>query len=256
MKNKLFIILIGSTLFLLLFVEVQSYSQENIPIPRVTIGVDNANNRGDVATTLEILFLLTIITLAPAIAMLMTSFTRMVIVLSFVRQALGIQQIPASQIIVGLSLFMTFFLMKPIGVQINQQAIQPYLAEEIDYKEALTRGIEPIKEFMFLQTRKNDLAFFYNLANDEPAYDKSDIDILTLIPAFVISELRTAFEMAFLIYIPFLIIDIIVASTLMSMGMLLLPPILISLPFKILLFVAVDGWHLVVTNLIKSFEVL
>lgn len=243
-------------MFTLVFATGVSHSQQNIPVPRITIGVDNARDRGEVATTLEILFLLTIITLAPAIAMLMTSFTRMVIVLSFVRQALGVQQIPASQIIVGLSLFMTFFLMKPIGVQINQQAVQPYLAEEIDHKEALQRGVEPIKEFMFLQTRKNDLAFFYNLAHDEPAYDKSDIDILTLTPAFVISELKTAFEMAFIIYVPFLIIDIVVASTLMSMGMLLLPPILISLPFKILLFVAVDGWHLVVTNLVKSFEVL
>lgn len=255
MKNRIFIVIICLILFSLVALE-KSYSQQDIPIPRVTIGVDNAEDRGDVATTLEILFLLTIITLAPAIAMLMTSFTRMVIVLSFVRQALGIQQIPANQIIIGLSLFMTFFLMKPVGVQINQQAIQPYLAEEIDHREALNRGVEPIKEFMFLQTRKNDLAFFYNLAYDEPAYDKSDIDVLTLIPAFVISELKTAFEIAFMIYIPFLIIDIIVASTLMSMGMLLLPPILISLPFKILLFIAVDGWHLVVVNLIRSFEVL
>lgn len=255
MTNKVFIAIICLIVVSLLFAQ-KSYSQQDIPIPKITIGVDNAENRGDVATTLEILFLLTIITLAPAIAMLMTSFTRMVIVLSFVRQALGIQQIPANQIIIGLSLFMTFFLMKPVGVKINQQAIQPYLAEEIAPKEALNKGIGPIKNFMFLQTRKNDLAFFYNLSHDEPAYDKSDIDILTLTPAFVISELRTAFEMAFMIYIPFLIIDIVVASTLMSMGMLLLPPILISLPFKILLFIAVDGWHLIVVNLIKSFEVL
>ena len=232
-----------------------AYCQQTLTLPRIPLGIDGVDDRGEVASTLEILFFLTIITVAPAIVLLTTSFTRIVIVLSFLRQALGLQQIPANQIVIGLSLFMTLFLMKPVGTRIYEEALRPYLNEEISGRVALPNAVDPMREFMFNHTRKRDLTLFHSLAsNGEPAMDKSDVGTLTLIPAFVISELNTAFQMAFLIYIPFLLVDLVVSSVLMSMGMLLLPPVLISLPFKILLFIAVDGWNLIVTSLLRSFN--
>jgi len=226
----------------------------SFPLPRLTVEMGNTEDRGDVSLALQILFILTILSLAPSILVLTTGFTRMIIVLSLARSAMGTQQMPPNAVLIGLALFLTFFVMAPVGREINEQALGPYLAGDIDFQVGLQRAELPMREFMFKQTRRNDLALFLNVAKIEAVQTKEDVPTFVLIPAFVISELKTAFEMGFLIYLPFLIIDMVVASTLMSMGMLMLPPILISLPFKILLFVIVDGWHLITRSLILSFN--
>lgn len=223
-------------------------------LPRIDIGVRAASSPQDVSLSLQILFLLTVLSLAPAILMLTTSFTRIVIVLSFLRQALGTQQIPPNQVLVGLALFLTFFNMNPVFTRINDTALQPYLKNEIKQGEALKAAIRPMREFMLHQTREKDLALFVYLSKSPRPQTPDDVSTLTLIPAFVLSELKTAFQMGFIIFIPFLIIDMVVASTLMSMGMMMLPPVTISLPFKILLFVMIDGWHLIVRSLMTSFH--
>lgn len=205
-------------------------------------------------STLQILLLMTVLSLAPAILMLMTSFTRIIIVLSFVRNALGTQQLPPNQVLVGLALFLTFFIMQPTWNQINTDAIQPYLKSQISQTEALTKAEEPLRNFMFKQTREKDLELFVGLSKMERPKTYHDVPTYVLIPAFVISELKTAFQMGFAIFIPFIVIDMIVSSTLMSIGMMMLPPMMISLPFKLLLFVLVDGWHLVVQSLVTSFH--
>lgn len=205
------------------------------------------------STSLQLLLLLTVLSLAPAILVLMTSFTRIVIVLSFTRNALGTQQLPPNQVIIGLALFLTFFVMAPTWSEINTQAIQPYINEEITQSEALNKAESSLRQFMFEQTREKDLELFVNLARMERPGTYADIPTYVLVPAFVISELKTAFQMGFAIFIPFMIIDMVVASVLMSMGMMMLPPMMVSLPFKVLLFVLVDGWHLVVESLISSF---
>jgi flagellar biosynthetic protein FliP len=224
-----------------------------IPVPRVSVGVDQAQSPQDVATGLQIVFLLTILTLAPSLLIMVTSFTRTVIVLSLIRNALGIPQLPPNQILVGLSLFLSFFVMAPTWNQINQTALQPYLNGELRQPEAVEKAVIPIREFMLKQTREKDLALFVNMAKLERPRSADDIPTYVLVPSFVISELKTAFQMGFLIFVPFLVIDIVVSSTLMSMGMLMLPPVMISLPFKLLLFVMVDGWHLIVRSLVQSF---
>ncbi len=218
------------------------------------LGIGPSTGPQDVSLTLQILFLLTVLSLAPAILMLTTSFTRIVIVLSFLRQALGTQNIPPNQVLLGLALFLTFFNMNPIFSQINSQALQPYLKGELKQDAALTKALEPMRGFMFRQTRQKDLALFVYLSKSPRPSAPEDVQTLVLIPSFVLSELKTAFQMGFIIYIPFLIIDMVVASTLMSMGMLMLPPVTISLPFKILLFVMIDGWHLIVRALMMSFN--
>lgn len=207
-----------------------------------------------VGTSLQILALMTVLSLAPAILMLMTSFTRIIIVLSFVRNALGTQQLPPNQVLVGLALFLTFFVMTPTWSQVNSNAFQPYMNNEITQAEALNNAEEPIRMFMFKQTREKDLELFVGLSEMERPNTYRDVPTYVLIPAFVISELKTAFQMGFAIFIPFIVIDMIVASTLMSIGMMMLPPMMISLPFKLLLFVLVDGWHLVVESLVTSFR--
>ncbi|MGB9825794.1 MAG: flagellar type III secretion system pore protein FliP [Desulfofundulus sp.] len=222
-------------------------------LPRVELGLSPAGGPEDVAVSLQILFLLTVLSLAPAILILTTSFTRIVVVLSFLRSGLATQQVPPNQVIIGLALFLTFFVMAPYWQEVNQAALQPYLAGQLPAATAFERGVQPIRNFMFKETREKDLALFVQLANLPQPRGPEDIPTHVLIPAFVISELKTAFEIGFLIYIPFLIIDMVVASTLMSMGMLMLPPVMISLPFKLLLFVLVDGWHLVIQALIQSF---
>ena len=204
--------------------------------------------------SLQILFILTVLTLAPSILIMMTSFTRIVIVLSFIRNALGLQQTPPNQIIIGLALFLTFFIMAPIGTQINDNAIQPFLKEEINQEVAFKRTMEPIREFMFKQTRDKDLNLFLSMEKMEEVNKLEDIPSHVLIPAFIISELKTAFQIGFIIYIPFLVIDMVVSSTLMAMGMMMLPPVIISLPFKILLFILVDGWNLIVKSLVLGFK--
>ncbi|HHX87800.1 MAG TPA: flagellar type III secretion system pore protein FliP [Firmicutes bacterium] len=203
---------------------------------------------------LQLLLFLAILSLAPAFIVLMTSFARIVIVLSFVRSALATHQIPPSQVLIGLALFMTIFVMYPTWEQVNEQAVQPYLEGEITQEEAWAEAKVPMADFMFYQTREKDLALFINISGMELPEDKHDVPMHVLVPSFVISELKTAFQMGFILFIPFLIIDMVVASTLMSMGMFMLPPVIVSLPFKILLFVLVDGWHLVVKSLLESFR--
>lgn len=225
-----------------------------IPVPKVTFGVDQAQSPKEVSLSLQIMFLLTVLSLAPSILMLMTSFTRIVIVLSFVRNALGTQQMPPSQVLAGIAMFLTFFIMAPTFKEVNDNALQPYLAEKLTHTEALKAAEAPMREFMFRQTRKKDLALFVNLARMERPKTKDDIPTYVLIPAFVISELQSAFQMGFIIFIPFLVIDMVVASTLMSMGMMMLPPIMISLPFKLLIFIMVDGWGLIARGLVLSFH--
>jgi len=236
------------------FTSVTAYAAPLIPIPSINVGVEAANNPKDVALSLQILFVLTVLTLAPSILIMMTSFTRIIVVLSFLRSALGTQQMPPNQVLVGLSLFLTFFTMSPYVSQVNSNGLQPYLEGKLSQEEAITEAMKPMREFMFKQTRENDLALFVNLSEMPRPNSQEDVATTTLIPAFVISELKTAFQIGFLIYIPFIVIDMVVASTLMSMGMMMLPPVMISLPFKILLFILVDGWHLVIRSLVASFN--
>lgn len=223
-------------------------------IPTVNIDVGASNNPQDVAVSLQVLAVLTVITLAPAILMMTTSFVRIVVVIGFLRNALSTQNVPPNQVVISLSLFLTFYIMAPYWGEANEHGIQPYLAGQITQEEALTNTVAPLREFMFKQTRESDLALFVNLADAPRPNSPEDVSTFTLIPAFIISELKTAFQLGFMIYIPFIVIDMIVASTLMSMGMMMLPPVMISLPFKILLFVMVDGWHLLIQSLIMSFK--
>lgn len=224
-------------------------------IPDINISV-NGSSGGPQATVefLQILALLTILTLAPALLILLTSFTRIIVVFAFLRSALATQQMPPNQVLIGLALFLTFFIMAPTWKEINTQALQPYLKGEIKEQVALEKGMAPLRMFMFKQTREKDLALFVELSGDKRPKTYKDISNLVLIPAFIISELKTAFQIGFVIYVPFLIIDMVVSSALMSMGMLMLPPMMISLPFKILLFVLVDGWNLVIQQLVLSFR--
>lgn len=228
-------------------------AEPTLPIPNINLDIGTAGDGEELVTSLQLLLLLTVLSLVPAFLVLMTSFTRIVIVLGFVRNALATQNTPPNQIIVGLALFLTVFLMSPILAQINEEAVQPLLEESISQEEAMDIASEPLKEFMFAQTREKDLALFVNIAGMEQPGSRQEIPLTVLVPAFVISELKTAFQMGFMLFLPFLIIDMVVASTLMSMGMFMLPPVMISLPFKILLFIMVDGWHLVVKSLIESF---
>ncbi len=223
------------------------------PFPVPGVEVEEEGEPLEIAGYLQLLLLLAVLTLAPAFVVLMTSFTRMVVVLGFVRNAVGTQQIPPNQVLIGLALFMTFFIMFPRIEEINENALQPYMEEEITQEEAIEEGIEPLREFMLEHVRDRDLALFLDIAEMEPPEDPEGMPMQVLVPSFVVSELRTAFEMGFRIFVPFLIIDMVVASTLMSMGMFMLPPVIVSLPFKILLFVLVDGWHLVVRSLLESF---
>ncbi|MDQ1331216.1 MAG: Flagellar biosynthetic protein FliP [Thermodesulfobacteriota bacterium] len=225
----------------------------DVAFPTLKIGVEPGGNPGDMSVLIQILLMLTVLSLAPAILMLMTPFTRIVIIFSFLRQALGTQQTPSNQIIAGLSLFLTFFIITPQLQAINNNALQPYLDKKISQETALTEAMAPIRQFMFRQTREKDLALFVKMAKLEKPKSQDDIPSSVLIPAFVISELKTAFIIGFFLFVPFLIIDMVVASVLLSMGMMMLPPILISLPFKLMLFVLVDGWNLIVGSMVKSF---
>ncbi|KMY44994.1 flagellar biosynthesis protein flip [Bacillus sp. FJAT-27916] len=216
------------------------------------MNVFSASDPGTVSTSVKLLLLLTVLSLAPSILILMTCFTRIVVVLGFVRTALSTQQMPPTQVLIGLSLFITFFVMAPVFSEVNEEALQPLFKDEIKLDEAYSRAAEPMKEFMAKHTRQADLQLFLDYTKAKPPASIEDIPLTTLVPAFAISELKTAFQIGFMIFIPFLVIDMIVASVLMSMGMMMLPPTMISLPFKILLFVMVDGWHLVVKSLLQS----
>jgi flagellar biosynthetic protein FliP len=216
--------------------------------------LEKASDPEKISVLLEILLALTVLSLAPAILVLMTSFTRIIVVFSFLRHALGTQQMPPNQVLIGLALFLTCFLMTPVWQRINQEALQPYLTSEVSQQEAFSKAIQPLRQFMLKQTREKELALFVKTAKLERPQNSAEVPTLVLLPAFVISELKTAFQIGFLIYIPFLIIDMVVASVLLSMGMMMLPPIMISLPFKLLLFVLVDGWWLLVGSLVQSFH--
>lgn len=213
----------------------------------------NGSDPGSVSTSVKLLLLLTVLSIAPSILILLTSFTRVVVVLSFVRTGLGTNQTPPNQVIIGISLFITFFIMAPTFHEVNENALKPLFNEEMTLEEAYENAALPFKEFMAQHTRQKDLALFLDYSGAEPPESIDDIPMSTLVPAFVISELKTAFQIGFMIFIPFLVIDMVVASVLMSMGMMMLPPVMISLLFKILLFVLVDGWHLVVKSLLQTF---
>ncbi|UCD94036.1 MAG: flagellar type III secretion system pore protein FliP [Candidatus Zixiibacteriota bacterium] len=222
-------------------------------IPKVSVELGEASEPSDLSATLQIVLLLTVLTLAPSIILMLTSFIRLVVVLGFLRQAIGTQQLPPNQLLISLALILTFFIISPIANQAYNDGLKPYLNEELSKEEAFEKGMAPFKKFMLAQTREKDLALFVNLSGMEQPEIPADIPLHILIPGFVISELRMGFQIAFLIFVPFLIIDMIVASVLMSMGMMMLPPIIVALPFKILLFVLVDGWYLLVKSLVGSF---
>jgi flagellar biosynthetic protein FliP len=223
-------------------------------VPGVSLTVEGQSPQPkEVTSGVQLLVLMTVLSLAPSILILATSFTRIVIVLSMLRTAIGTPSIPPNQVVIGLSLLLTFFIMAPVYKEMDATAIQPFLNEQIDQKTALAQAQKPVREFMFRQTREKDIQLFLDLGNEPQPATVDDISTVSLFPAFVISELRTAFTMGFVIYIPFLVIDLVVSSILLSMGMMMLPPSLISLPFKILLFVMVDGWYLIVRSLVLSF---
>lgn len=224
-----------------------------LQIPTLQIGLGEANSPQQVSVLIEILLLFTVLSMAPAILLMMTCFTRLVIAFSFLKKALGTQTTPPNQVLIGLSLFLTLFIMMPVFTQMNKSAIQPYLDEQISAEQAMLAASIPLRAFMFSQTREKDLALFLSIAKLEKPRNKEEVPISVLIPAFMISELKTSFQIGFVLFLPFLVIDMIVASVLLSMGMMMLPPIMISLPFKLLLFILVDGWNLLVGSLIHSF---
>lgn len=226
------------------------------PIPGITVGLTTASTPTQIAAVLQILLLLTVIALAPSILIMLTSFVRIVVVLNFIKRALSLQEMPPNQVIIGLALFLTFFIMSPIFVKVNKEAVKPFVAGELGYEEAYHRAIRPFREFMFLQTREKDLDLFLALAQLPRPKNRSEVPTFVLIPAFIISELKTAFLIGALIYIPFIIIDMVVASVLMSMGMIMLPPVMISLPIKVIVFILVDGWHLITKNVVLSFHMI
>lgn len=224
------------------------------PIPGLNLQLSSTDNANQAVNTVRLLTLITILSLAPAILIMVTSFTRVVIVLSFVRNALGTQQIPPNQVLIGLALLLTFFTMAPTYQLIKTDAINPYMAGQIGQTEAMAKGSGPLKEFMLQQTREKDLNLFVQMSGQERPANREELSLAVLVPAFIISELKTAFQMGFYIFLPFLVIDIVVASTLMSMGMFMISPVMISLPFKILLFVITDGWYLIVKSLLESYR--
>jgi len=254
MRNRLFIVYpVLLVLAAFLAVPAAAWAQ-GLPIPTIKIGVGEAKDAGEVSILIQILILLTVLSLAPAILIMMTSFTRLVVVFSFLRHALGTQQMPPNQILIGLSLFLTFFIMTPVWSTVHEKALVPYQEKKITQGQAVDEALKPVRQFMFKQTREKDLALFVNMAKIAKPKNKEEIPTTVLLPAYMISELKTAFQIGCLLYIPFLIIDMVVSSILLSMGMMMLPPVMISLPFKALLFVLVDGWNLIVGSLVKSFN--
>lgn len=250
-KQKKILVLLGLVLAALFLWPPGAGAQ---PLPGIDLRITPTDNPAQVVDTVKLLVLLTILSLAPAFLVMVTSFTRIIVVLSILRSALGIQQTPPNQVLIGLALFLTFFIMAPVFRQINEQALQPYLNNQLTQEQAWEAGSRPLRDFMLRQTREKDLALFVELSGAPRPRNPDDVPFTTVVPAYVISELKTAFQMGFLLYVPFLIIDMVVASALMSMGMFMLPPVMISLPFKILLFVMVDGWYLVVKSLMESFR--
>lgn len=254
-KNKkiLIILLLITVIFSL---NIEANAQE-FNIPDISLDISSPNQAGDggsdLVLSLRILALLTVLSLAPAIVIMFTSFTRIIIVFSIIKQALSIRNMPPNQVLIGLTIFLTIFIMAPVWQTVNTDALQPYLNEEISVDQAYNRSEQPLRDFMFEQTDEESIALFVEMAEMERPNNQNDIPLHVLIPAFITNEIKIAFQIGFMIYIPFLMIDMIVASILMSMGMMMLPPVIISLPFKILLFVLVDGWHLIINSLVQTF---
>jgi flagellar biosynthetic protein FliP len=239
---------------LLLLFPLAALAQQAPSVPSLSLSLSSAQAEPQkVAVALEVMALLTVLSLAPAIVLTVTSFTRIIIVFHFLRQAMGIQQMPPNQVLASLAIFMTVVIMMPTGRTINETALQPYLKEEIGYDVAIERAQEPLRTFLFKHTREKDLSVFFSITGLERPRNKDEVPTMVLIPAYLISELKTGFQIGFLIYIPFLILDMVVASILLSMGMMMLPPVMVSLPFKVLLFVMVDGWNLIIGSLVNSF---
>ena len=253
MQHKHLIVMISISMILTLLLAVSVFA-EPLPLPNISLNIGGNADQGKAATVVQLLLILTVLSLAPAILLMLTSFTRILIVLSLLRHALGTQQMPSNQIVIGLALFLTFFIMAPVWLQVNDEALKPYYEDRITGEEAFNLATAPMKNFMLKQTREKDLALFVKISKEKRPEKPLDISLPVLIPAFVISELKTAFQIGFLIFLPFFIIDIVVSSILLSMGMMMLPPIMISLPFKLLLFVLVDGWYLIVESLVRSFK--
>ncbi|KYH29754.1 MULTISPECIES: flagellar type III secretion system pore protein FliP [Clostridium] len=254
-KNK--VLLMGLIIFVIMFLAgVKAYAApETLPVPKIDISIDGASSPKDYVDNIKLLMVLTVLSVLPSFLVMMTSFTRIIVVLGFTRNALGTQQSPPNQVLVGLALFLTIFIMYPTYNTINSEAVKPFLENKINQQQALERASKPIRKFMLKETREKDLELFLDISKaDKSKITKDNAPLKAVIPAFIISELKTAFTIGFLIYVPFLIIDIVVASILMSMGMFMLPPVMISLPFKILLFVMVDGWYLLTKSLVLGFS--
>ncbi len=243
-----------SLLFVLLLPGMGGAQTPDASIPLLTIDMDHNAEPGKVGVVMQIFLLLTVLSLAPSILVMVTSFTRIAIVLSLLRQAIGTNQLPPNQIIIGLSLFLTFFIMTPVWQSVHQDALKPYMANEISAEDAFAKAIKPIRKFMIRQTREKDLALLVEVAKINRPKNIDEVPTHVLIPAFIISELKTAFQIGFMLYVPFLIIDMVVASVLLSMGMMMLPPVMVSLPFKLMIFVLTDGWFMIVGSLVKSFS--
>lgn len=250
MKRQITLFLLVFSVMLLLPLILHA---AEVTVPSVSLGLKEAKDPKDVVGAIQILFILTILALAPSIMIMVTSFTRIIVVFGFLRQALGTQQMPPMQVLTALAIFLTFFIMSPIIDRVNEEALKPYQNGTITFDQALHNTETPLREFMFKQTREKDLALFLGILKQNKPFNKDEVPTRALIPAFMISELKTAFQIGFILFLPFLIIDMVVASILLSMGMMMLPPIMISLPFKIMLFVLVDGWGLLVDSLIKGF---
>ena len=241
-------------LLFILLASVSFLGAETPAIPTMNFALSAPDTPQQLVSSLNVLVVLTLLFLAPSMILVMTTFTRFVIVFGFLRQALGTQQVPPTQLLVMLAMILTFFVMEPVGTKAYEAGVKPYIEEKIGYEEAFERGTLPFKNFMIRNTREKDLALFFRIRNMQNPQTVAEVPLSIIIPAFVISELKTAFEIGFLLFLPFLVIDMVVASILMSMGMMMLPPVMISLPFKILIFVLIDGWNLIIGNLIASIK--
>ncbi|MFW6230188.1 MAG: flagellar type III secretion system pore protein FliP [Halanaerobium sp.] len=246
------IIFLSIALLLVMLLPTSVMAQDDI-IPNINLEIGTEENSDNLVPSLQLLLLLTILSLAPAILIMVTSFTRIIIVLSMIRNALATRTMPPNQVLIGLAIFITIFIMAPVWQGVIDEAVTPYMNEEIETDQMVENGLEPVRSFMFEHVREKDLSLFYNMTDMERPQNQTDVPIYLLIPAFILSELKVAFQIGFIIYIPFVMIDMVVASILMSMGMLMLPPVMISLPFKIMLFVLVDGWYLIIESLIRTF---
>lgn len=253
MNKRLFLVICALVFIFLAADSIAQQQPGTLAFPKINLDVGTAQNGSDVSVTLQILLLMTVLSLAPSIVIMTTAYLRIIIVFHFLKSALGTQQMPPSQLLAGVALFITFFIMAPTWNKVNDDALKPLMANKISIEEAYDKGIEPIRQFMFRQTRDEDLELFIGLSNEARPANRNEVSTYVLIPSFVLSELRAGFIMGFFLFIPFIMVDMIVSSILMSMGMMMMPPMMISLPFKILLFILVDGWNLIIGSLVRSF---